>query len=101
MLQYQQVNTDLLEETKDLILAWNDALIYNQYAQYRILFATEALETTSLLGVAPNNRDYAWLLKELRELAPSILAQAQTERDIAAYSYNPDLANAKRKQQRR
>lgn len=100
MLQYQQVNTDLLEETKDLILAWNDALIYNQYAQYRILFATEALETTSLLGIAPNNRDYAWLLKELRELAPSILAQAQTERDIAAYSYNPDLANAKRKQQR-
>lgn len=100
MLQYQQVNSDLLEETKDLILAWNNALIHNQYAQYRLLFATEALETTLLLGITPNNRDYAWLLKELRELSPTILAQAQRERDIAAFSYNPDIANAKRRQQR-
>jgi hypothetical protein len=97
MLQYQQVNTDLLTETNDLILAWNDALIYNQYAQYRLLFATEALETTQLLGVTPANRDYAWLLKELRELAPTILTQAQVERDIAAYSYNPDIVNAKQR----
>jgi hypothetical protein len=97
MQQYQQINTDLQEETYSLILAWNQALIYNQYAQYRILFATEALETTLLLGEAPANRDYAWLLKELRELSPSILAQAVEERNVAAFSYNPAIDSKYRK----
>lgn len=91
MLEFQKINTDLLEETNLLILAWNKALIYNQYAQYRLLFATEALETTLLLGEPPNNRDYAWLLKELRELSPALLTQAEEERNVAAYSYNPAI----------
>lgn len=100
MLEYQKINTDLLTETKDLILAWNDALIYNQYAQYRLLFATEVLETTLRLGTTPESRDYAWLLKELRELAPSVLAQAQAERDIAAYSYHPEVVGKANRKQR-
>ena len=97
MLQYQEINTDLQTETNDLILTWNTALIYNQYAQYRLLFASEALDMTLLLGVSPNNRDYAWLLKELRELSPAILAQADEERNVAAYSYNPEVDSSYRK----
>lgn len=97
MLEYQQINTDLLETTNDLILEWNKALIYNQYAQYRLLFATEALEISALLGITADNRHYAWLLKQLRELAPAILAQAEEERRIAAYSYNPEVDHSNRK----
>ncbi|SDZ99191.1 hypothetical protein SAMN05660964_00707 [Thiothrix caldifontis] len=97
MLEYQKVNTDLQQEVNQLILAWNDALIYNQYAQYRLLFATETLETALLLNTLPDNRDYAWLLKQLRELAPTVLAQAEAERDVAAYSYNPDIEQRYRK----
>lgn len=97
MLEYQKVNTDLLETTNDLILEWNKALIYNQYAQYRLLFAAEALEISVLLGITTDSRDYAWLLKQLRELAPSILAQAEEERRVAAYSYNPEVDHSNRK----
>lgn len=97
MVEYQKVNTDLLETTNDLILEWNKALIYNQYAQYRLLFAAEALEISVLLGVTTNSRNYAWLLKQLRELAPSILAQAEEERRVAAYSYNPEVDHSNRK----
>ncbi|OQX07283.1 MAG: hypothetical protein BWK73_28555 [Thiothrix lacustris] len=96
MVEYQKVNTDLLETTNDLILEWNKALIYNQYAQYRLLFATEALEISVLLGLTTDSRDYTWLLKQLRELAPDILAQAEEERRVAAYSYNPEVDHSNR-----
>lgn len=97
IMEYQKVNTDLREEVNDLIIEWNNALIYNQYAQYRLLFATEALETTLLLGAKPDNRDYAWLLNQLREQAPKVLEQAAEERATAARSYNPDLDHKYRK----
>ncbi|UOG92394.1 MAG: hypothetical protein L3K52_01350 [Candidatus Thiothrix sulfatifontis] len=96
MVEYQKVNTDLLETTNDLILEWNKALIYNQYAQYRLLFAAEALEASVLLGLSTDSRDYTWLLKQLRELAPDIRAQAEEERRVAAYSYNPEVDHSNR-----
>lgn len=98
--EYREVNTDLQSEVNDLIRTWNDALIYNQYAQYRILFGVESLELITRLGITPNSRDYAWLLEKLRELSPRIVAEAEAESKTAAYSYNPDLDHQYRKQPR-
>jgi hypothetical protein len=97
IMEYRQINTDLQSEVGDLIITWNDALIYNQYAQYRILFGVEVLELIQQLGVTPASRDYAWLLEKLRELSPKVVAQDEEERKTAAYSYNPDVDHKYRK----
>lgn len=98
IMEYRKVNTDLLSEVNDLILTWNDALVYNQYAQYRILFGVETLEIIGRLGVTPSSRDYDWLLNQLRELSPKVVADAEEERKTAAYSYNPDIDHKYRQQ---
>lgn len=97
MLQYRKVNTDLLSEVNDLIRIWNEALIYAQYAQYRVLFGVETLDILERLGISPESRDYARLLNQLRELAPQVVTDADEERKTAAYSYNPDIDHKYRK----
>ncbi|MEB4590388.1 hypothetical protein VSS37_05310 [Candidatus Thiothrix sp. Deng01] len=98
MLEYRKINTDLLSEVNELVQTWNGALVYNQYAQYRILFSVETLEILERLGIPANNRNYSWLLNQLRELAPKVVKEADEERKTAAYSYNPDIDHQYRRQ---
>lgn len=98
ILAYRKVNTDLQFEVNELLVKWNDALIYNQYAQYRLLFGVEALELFERLGIlGRESRDYNLLLTQLRDAAPKLVQQAEDERRIAAFSYNPDIDQKYRK----
>lgn len=101
ILQYHKVNTDLQFEVGELFQKWNNALIYNQYTQFRLLFAVEVLDLLERLGMEHRtSRDYSLLLEQLRIHAPKLVEQAELERRIAAFSYNPDLDRKYRKQAR-
>lgn len=98
ILAYRKVNTDLQFEVNELLVKWNDALIYNQYTQYRLLFGVEALELFERLGImGRESRDYNLLLTQLREAAPKLVQQAEDERRVAAFSYNPEIDQKYRK----
>ena len=91
ILQYQQLNQDLTSEIKDLVNNWNEALIFNQYSQYRLLRAAEALDTIGILVLEADRRDIEWLQGQLQLMAPQIVQQAEEEKMVAAYSYNPEV----------
>ncbi|MEN9501454.1 MAG: hypothetical protein RI964_739 [Pseudomonadota bacterium] len=93
ILEYRQLNTDLTTQVNQLVIRWNDALKFNQYTQYRLLFATEALALTEILG-APNNanqEDAISLVIQVRSQAAILLQDAQQERLVAEFSYQPDI----------
>lgn len=97
IVEYQKVSTDLAEPIKELFDAWNQALNYNLYAQYRMLFATEALGLTLRLGTALDDRNLARLHSQLRELSPKVREDALEERRSAEYSYQPEKDHLYRK----
>lgn len=97
ILEFQQVNTDLSEPVRELVESWNNALIHNQYAQYRLLFATEVMELALRLGVAIDDRYLVRLHSRLQELAPQVVKTAIAERHNAEYSYQPEADHKYRK----
>jgi hypothetical protein len=97
ILEYQKINTDLVEPVKDLFDTWNRALSYNLYAQYRLLFAAETLELALRLGISADDRNLARLHTQLLQLSPKVLEDALEERRNAEYSYQPEKDHLYRK----
>ena len=88
---YRQNNPDLREQVNTLLTEWQQALIYNQYAQYRLLFAIETLVVMQQLGYSSDQRQLLGLHADLHTQAPAIVNQAIEARSSAEYSYQPDI----------
>ena len=97
MLAYRRANQDLAQEVHDLVILWNETLIANQYAQYRLLAPAETIEMLIRLKLAFDQRDIDWLYTQLQLQAPEIVQQAFAERQIVEYSYNPATEHQYRK----
>lgn len=107
ILEYRKLNGDLTEQINALVKRWNEALKFNQYAQYRLLFATEALAVTALLSAPdtstqarPNQEDAISLIIQVRQHAPQLLQDAQQERMVAEFSYQPEVEHRAQRLQR-
>ena len=107
ILEYRKLNSDLSEQISSLVKRWNEALKFNQYAQYRLLFATEALAVTALLSAPdastqarPNQEDAISLVIQIRQHAPQLLQAAQQERMVAEFSYQPEVEHRTQRLQR-
>ena len=88
---YQRSNPDLREQINTLLGEWQYALIYNQYAQYRLLFAVETLLVIQQIGYSADLRPLVNLRTEIRNQAPEIVNQAIEVRTSAEYSYQPEI----------
>jgi hypothetical protein len=88
---YQRTNPDLREQVNTLLSEWQNALIYNQYAQYRLLFAVETLVITQQIGYSADLRPLVGLRTEARSQAPELVNQAIEVRSSAEYSYQPEI----------
>ena len=107
ILEYRKLNSDLTAQINALIKRWNEALKFNQYAQYRLLFATEALAVTEHLSAPnaanqarPNQEDAIGLVTQIRQQAPQLLQDVQQERMIAEFSYQPEVEHRTQRLQR-
>ena len=90
ILEYRKLNKDLTEQINQLVEQWNEALKYNQYAQYRLLFSSEALQLLESLIITTNPKDVTALVLALRKQAPLLWQAAEQERMVAEFSYQPE-----------
>lgn len=88
---YQRSNPDLREQINTLLSEWQYALLYNQYAQYRLLFAVETLLVMQQLGYSADLRTLVNLRTEIRNQTPDLVNQALEVRTSAEYSYQPEI----------